>query len=143
MARKTANTSAVEAIRKRLQRSMAQFSEDLGYPASAYAEWFWSNSIPFNVGLAAEALSRRQPPCAVDELIYLTRIVRGVPVITLLDHDVRTMILDGERYLLIPAEEPRSPRLGSGVLFEAAEGNNGVAPAGDEVPCAPLGRALA
>lgn len=128
MARKMANKAAVETIRHRLGRSMTQFSEDLGYSISAYADMVRTDAIPFTAGLAAEALSRRQAPGAADELTYLTRIVRGVPVITLLDQDVRTMVLDGERYLLIPVEDPRQPtrerqsvQTGNGSLAPAIE----------------------
>ncbi len=107
MARKMANTAHVESIRKRLGQTMAQFSESLGYGQSAYADMVRNNTITETAALAAECLSRRFAPSAQDEVMFFTRIVRGLPVITVLDGDVRTMTLDGERFLLIPAEEQR------------------------------------
>ena len=108
MARRMANKAAVETIRKRLGLSMAEFSTAIGYAPSAYGDMVRLDKITETAALAAECLSRRQAPGAQAELVYLTRIVRGVPVITLLDAEVRTMILDGERFLLIPADEPRN-----------------------------------
>jgi len=114
MARKSTinavQTAAVESMRNRVEMSAEEFSEALGLGRSTYGEMKRENRVPLTVALAAETLVRRQAPGAAAELIYLTRIVRGVPVITVLDGDVRTMTLDGERYLLIPAEERRRDR---------------------------------
>lgn len=121
MARRMANKAAVESVRKRLGLNLAEFSEALGYGVSAYADMLRADKITETAGLAAECLSRRQSPGAASELVYLTRIVRGAPVITLLDAEVRTMVLDGERFLLIPAEEPRQRLLS----LPAAHAGNG------------------
>jgi hypothetical protein len=107
MARKYASTGSVETIRKRLGRTLSQFSEDLGFGLSAYGDMVRNDKVTENAALAAEALMRRQAPGAASELTYLTRIVRGIPHITVLDGDLREMTLDGECFLLIPKEQPR------------------------------------
>jgi hypothetical protein len=107
MARRMANKAAVESIRKRLGLNLAEFSEALGFGQSAYADMLRTDRITETAALAAECLSRRQSPGAASEVMFMVRIVRGVPVITLLDGDVRRMTLDGETFILIPAEESR------------------------------------
>lgn len=113
-------TAAVESMRTRLGMNVGEFSEALGLGASTYAEMKRENRVPLTVALAAETLVRRHAPGTDDELVYLTRIVRGVPVVTVLDPNLRKMTLDGVTSLLIPAEEPRriaqasAPRAGNG-----------------------------
>jgi len=117
--------AAVETIRKRLDRTMEQFSEDLGFGKSAYSQAVRDKRITQTVALAAEALMRRQAPSAADELIWLTRIVRGIPQITMLDGNLREMTLDGQQYLLLPKDE-RGPKpapiahAGNGAIRPAA-----------------------
>ncbi len=116
MARKMANKAAVESIRKRLGLDLAPFSLAIGYGESAYGDMLRSDKIPETAGMAAECLVRRQSPGALAEVTYLTRIVRGIPQITMLDGDLREMTLDGERFLLIP-KPPISTRPGSRPLI--------------------------
>src|SRR5688572_5629783 len=126
MARRMANKAAVESIRKRLGLNLAEFSEALGFGQSAYADMLRTDRITETAALAAECLSRRQSPGAASEVMFMVRIVRGVPVITLLDGDVRRMSLDGEDFILIPAEEPRpKPGLQPGAYRSepASQGN--------------------
>ncbi len=125
MARRMASKAAVETIRHRLDRSMTQFSEDLGFAPSAYADMVRTDQVTVTAALAAEALSRRQAPGAADEVVFLTRIVRGLPVITVLDGDTGTLTLGGRRYLLVPAAEcerrpaPAHRENGAGTLATA------------------------
>ncbi len=98
--------SAVETIRKRLDRTMEQFSEDLGYGKSAYAQMVRDNKVTKTVALAAEALMRRQAPGTEAEIAFVVRIVRGMPLVTALD-ELQSMTLGDQRYLLLPAEMPQ------------------------------------
>lgn len=91
----------VETIRHRLDMSLAEFSEALGFGASTYGDYVRAGKVTKTVCLAAEALMRRQAPAAEDELAFITRIVKGVPLVVALE-ETRTIILDDQRYLLVP-----------------------------------------
>ena len=133
MARKPPEVPAaqLETIRNRLQLSQEAFSEALGFGASAYGEMRRRGTVTKTVALAAEALMRRQAPASEDELVFVTRIVKGAPLVTVLE-GARSIVLDDQRYLLVPAEPPRmrpvrpETRPGNGVTeFDkpAADGN--------------------
>lgn len=131
MARKTVinavQTAAVESMRVRLGIGVGEFSEALGLGQSTYAEMKRENRVPLYVALAAETLVRRQAPGTDDELVYLTRIVRGVPLVTVLAPSLRRMALDGEQFLLIPAGEPRgsAAKVVAGVRETVTHASNG------------------
>lgn len=100
--------AATETIRKRLDLSMQQFSEALGYGASSYGDMVRRGEVSQTTALAAEALMRRQAPGAEQELAFIVRMVKGVPLVTHLD-DLQTLALNDQRYLLVPIEAPRRP----------------------------------
>jgi hypothetical protein len=82
------------------------------------------------VHLAAEALMRRQAPGTEAEIAFVVRIVRGVPLVTTLD-ELQQMTLGDQRYLLLPAEMPRS---------KAAPAGNGIStirPTAEAAPALP------
>lgn len=96
----------VETIRHRLQMNLTEFSQALGYGDAAYGDMNRKGKVSKTVALAAECLSRRQAPGAQDELCWITRIVKGAPMTTMLD-ELQEMTLAGQRYLLVPADQPR------------------------------------
>lgn len=100
------SVAAVETIRKRLDMSYQQFSEALGYGASSYGDMVRRGEVSQTTALAAEALMRRQAPGAENELAFIVRIIKGVPLVTQLD-DLQTLVLNDQRYLLVPVEAPR------------------------------------
>ena len=107
MARKNGGSlPAVETIRKRLDMGQAAFSEALVFGASSYGDMLRKGEISMTVALAAEALMRRQAPGVNDEVAFIVRIVKGVPLVTLIS-EAQTMTLDDRRYLLVPADMPR------------------------------------
>jgi hypothetical protein len=107
MSRKTTGSlAAVETIRKRLDLSQAEFSEALGFGASSYGDMLRRGEITQTAALAAEALMRRQAPGTNDELCFVVRIVKGVPLVTLVE-EAQTIVLNDQRFLLVPADLPR------------------------------------
>lgn len=103
---KGGSIAAVETIRKRLDLTLQQFSEALGYGASSYGDMLRRGEVSQTTMLAAEALMRRQAPSAHDELMFVVRIVKGVPLVTPIE-DAQTLVLNGESYILVPVEKPR------------------------------------
>lgn len=90
----------LETIRMLLELSHREFAEAMGYSGSSYSSWVNSGQAPKAAALAAEALMRRQATSTPDHL-FLIRVVKGIPQVTLLD-DPRTLRLDGVDYLLVP-----------------------------------------
>lgn len=133
MARKTAEVpiAPVETIRHRLQMNLTEFSEALGFGTSAYGDMVRRGTVTKTVHLAAEALMRRQAPGAENELAFVTRIVKGVPLVTFLD-EAQTMVLNDRRYLLVPIEAPRR----SAPIQQPSPhaGNGAAAPSSAELP---------
>ena len=90
--------AALETVRRRLDRTPAQFSVDLGYSENAYADWLRIGTAPKVASLAAEALLRRQ---AGQDAIFLVRVVKGAPEVTLIDSP-ETATIAGHKYLMLP-----------------------------------------
>lgn len=118
------SVAAVETIRKRLDMTLQQFSEVLGYGASSYGDMVRRGEISLTTALAAGALMRRQAPGAESELAFVVRIVKGVPLVTQLE-DAQTLVLNGQHYLLVPTDMPRRPA----PTAPALHAGNGAAPA--------------
>lgn len=73
-------------------------SEAIGYAPGTYGGFLREGRAPKTAALAAEALSRRQ---AATDTVFLVRVVKGTPTVTLID-DVETATIAGRRYLLVP-----------------------------------------
>lgn len=92
------SVTPLETIRNRLERTQGQFSVDLGYSEGTYSHFMREGHAPRTAALAAEALMRRQ---AASDAVFLVRVVKGTPRVTMIDA-VETMTLNGRRYLLVP-----------------------------------------
>lgn len=92
------SVTPLETVRHRLERTLGQFSIDLGYSEGTYASFVREGRAPRTAALAAEALMRRQ---AASDAVFLVRVVKGTPRVTVIDA-VETMTLNGRRYLLVP-----------------------------------------
>src|SRR5690242_18730759 len=101
--RSSGSLAAVETIRKRLDLTLGEFSLALGYGESSYGDMMRREEVSQTTALAAEALMRRQAPGAEREIAFIVRIVKGTPLVTPLGDELQTMILNEERYLLVPA----------------------------------------
>jgi len=88
----------LESVRKRLDRTPAQFSVDLGYTINAYPDWLRSGTAPKVASLAAEALARRQ---AATDIVFLVRVVKGIPEVTAIE-DPESATIAGRKYLMVP-----------------------------------------
>ena len=88
----------LESGRRRLDRTPAEFSVELGYSDNAYAGWARMGAAPRVAALAAEALVRRQ---SASDVVFLVRVVKGAPEVTLIDA-AETAMIAGRRYLMVP-----------------------------------------
>jgi hypothetical protein len=88
----------LETIRKRLGLSLEAMSEAIGYASGTYGGFVRDGHAPKTAALAVEALSRRQ---AAADTVFLIRVVKGTPTVTLID-DVETATIAGRPYLLVP-----------------------------------------
>lgn len=95
---RTISVTATETIRNRLEMSVLEFTEAIGYHGDSYNNWIKSGQIPIVASLAAECLMRRQ---AASDVVFMVRIVKGVPKVTLIDNPTR-VIRNGKTYLEIP-----------------------------------------
>jgi len=89
----------LESIRKRLDRTPAEFSADLGYSPQSYSDWLRLGTAPKVAGLAAEALARRQ---AADDIVFVVRVVKGVAEVALIDEGASIATIAGRRYMMVP-----------------------------------------
>ena len=108
MARRTGggNLAAVETEYGSGSLSPSEkFSEALGFGPSSYGDMVRRGEVSKTVNLAAEALMRRQAPGTEEELVFIVRIVKGAPLVTLLEN-MQSLVLNDQRYLLVPAEWP-------------------------------------
>ena len=57
----------------------------MGFGPSSYGDMVRRGEVSKTVNLAAEALMRRQAPGTEEELVFIVRIVKGAPLVTLLE----------------------------------------------------------
>lgn len=94
-----------ETIRHRLLMSESEFGEALGYVpnSSGYSHAKSSGEISKTVALAAEALMRRQSNSGeAADRIMMVCIVKGTPLLYDVTDSMRSIVLDGETYYMIP-----------------------------------------
>ena len=99
--RQTVPTSNTETIRNRLEMSLGDFSVALGMSRGAYGTAVAKGQVNATIGLAAEALARRQAQTS-DAPAFLVKYVKGVPQLAVLEN-LQCMTLNGVKFLLVPA----------------------------------------
>lgn len=106
--RQTVPVGPTETIRHRLGMNNENFSEALGFHPSTYAGYVQKNRITKTGALAAEALMRRQQASGeVSDMVFVIRVIKGVPTAIELA-GLQKMTLNGQEFYLVPVGDTRT-----------------------------------